>query len=109
MTYTVMPDHVHLVPEGERPDSNLETLVKSWNTQMGHLWRQSQARPLWQVGYYDHVLRSDESLLAVCRYVVLNPVRAGLVTDPHDYEFTGSTRYTIQQILEAADDWRPQW
>ena len=107
--YTLMPDHVHLVAEGERLDSNMETLVKSWNTQTGYAWRRLHVGPLWQVGYYDHVLRGDEPLLAVCRYVVLNPVRAGLVVNPEDYEFTGSSRYTIRQILEAADDWRPQW
>jgi REP element-mobilizing transposase RayT len=104
-----MPDHVHAVAEGERADSKLDTLVRSWNTQTGYAWRQSHDGPLWQVGYYDHVLRGHEPLLAVCRYVVLNPVRAGLVVSPEDYEFTGSTRYTIRQILEAADDWKPQW
>ena len=53
--------------------------------------------------------RDSEALLAVARYVVLNPVRAGLVKDPADYPLTGSTCYTIQQILEAADDWRPRY
>jgi REP element-mobilizing transposase RayT len=66
-------------------------------------------KPLWQPGYYDQVLHEGEPILGVARYVVMNPVRAGLVADPRDYEFTGSTLYTIEQILEAADDWRPLW
>ncbi len=104
-----MPDHVHYVAQGEREDSSLLTLVKSWNTQTGVAWRKRHRKALWQIGYYDHVLRDDESLLAVARYVVLNPVRAGLVENPGDYKLTGSSCYTIQQILEAADDWRPQY
>jgi putative transposase len=105
--YCLMPDHVHLLAEGEREDSRLETFVRSWNTQTGFAWRRRHGGPLWQVGYYDHVLRGDESVLAVARYVVLNPVRAGLVMAPEEWPWTGSTRHTIGQILEAADDWRP--
>ncbi len=104
-----MPDHVHLVAEGEREDSSLETFIRSWNTQMGYAWRRQHPGALWQTGYYDHVLRGGEPLLAVSRYVVLNPVRAGLVLMAEDWPWTGSTRYTIGQILEAAGDWRPTY
>ena len=35
--------------------------------------------PLWQRGYFDHVLRSEESYAEKWAYVRDNPVRAGLV------------------------------
>jgi len=105
--YCLMPDHVHLVAEGEHDNSRLETFVRSWNTRTGYAWRREHSEPLWQTGYYDRVLRGDEPVLAVSRYVVLNPVRAELVTLPEQWPWTGSTRYTIAQILEAAGDWRP--
>ncbi|MGH9200493.1 MAG: REP-associated tyrosine transposase [Vicinamibacterales bacterium] len=109
--YCLMPDHAHVVAVGEHDNSQLTTFIRSWNTQTGFAWRQmrlvDRPDPIWQPGYYDRVLREGEPILGVARYVVLNPVRAGLVSDPNDYEFTGSTQYTIQQILEAADDWRP--
>jgi REP element-mobilizing transposase RayT len=34
---------------------------------------------VWQRGFHDHAVRKDESLEDIARYVVLNPVRAGLV------------------------------
>lgn len=34
--------------------------------------------PIWQTGFYDHALRRDEDVREVARYVVANPVRAGL-------------------------------
>ena len=110
--YCLIPDHAHVVAVGQHDNSQLTTFIKSWNTQTGFAWRQAfrfvdRPEPLWQPGYHDHVLREGESILGVARYVVLNPVRSGIVADPTDYEFTGSTQYTIQQILEAADDWRP--
>ena len=40
---------------------------------------------LWQCGFHDHALRREEDLLGVARYVVANPVRAGLVARVGDY------------------------
>ena len=39
--------------------------------------------------------------LRVARYVLENPVRAGLVTRVQDYPFLGSDVYTVEQVLEA--------
>ncbi len=47
--------------------------------------------------------------LGVARYILLNPVRAGLVLKPEDYPLCGSGQYTIPQILVAAGDWKPTW
>jgi putative transposase len=45
--------------------------------------------PLWQRGFFDHVLRGDESYAQRCDYVRANPVRAGLVNDPDAWPFAG--------------------
>ena len=37
----------------------------------------------------------------MARYILENPVRAGLVARIQDYPFSGSKRYTLEQILEA--------
>ncbi len=95
-----MPDHVHLVVLGERDDSDLESFVKSWNTQTGFYWRQKTGGAPWQGGYRDDIPWSDASLILSARYVVMNPVRAGIVDHPEQYPFSGSTRYTIAEILE---------
>ena len=40
---------------------------------------------LWQRGYYDRAIRSDEDLPSIARYIVGNPIRAGLVTSVGQY------------------------
>ena len=40
---------------------------------------------LWQAGYHDHALRSDEDVREVALYVIANPRRAGLVDRFRDY------------------------
>jgi putative transposase len=43
------------------------------------------AGPLWQKGFHDHAVRGDEDMRALARYVVANPVRAGLVRSVREY------------------------
>jgi len=50
----------------------------------------------------------DDTRLVV-RYIVQNPVRAGLVTNARDYPWSGSSRYTIDELEEHAGDWKPEW
>lgn len=41
--------------------------------------------PFWQKGFHDHALRKEEDLTATARYIVANPLRAGLVQRVGDY------------------------
>lgn len=40
---------------------------------------------LWQKGFHDHALRKEEEILATARYIVANPLRAGLTRRIGDY------------------------
>jgi putative transposase len=84
-----MPDHLHLVVNpGCKGLSHAIRLLKGRLTPW---WRENgDGLPLWQGGYFDHRLRSDESFTDKCRYVMQNPVRAGLVQIDADWLWTGS-------------------
>jgi REP element-mobilizing transposase RayT len=43
------------------------------------------SNPVWQRGFHDHALRRDEDIVRVARYIVANPLRAGLVSRIGDY------------------------
>ena len=49
----------------------------------------TKKRPLWQPGFFDHVLRNDESYSQKREYVLKNPVRAGLVPRADDWPYQG--------------------
>jgi REP element-mobilizing transposase RayT len=40
---------------------------------------------LWQPAFFDHALRKEENIQQVARYIVANPLRAGLVENIEDY------------------------
>jgi REP element-mobilizing transposase RayT len=86
--FVVMPDHVHWVMQlGEGAElSQVLHFVKSVSA---HLLNKYLGRhgTLWQDGFHDHALRKEEDLEGVVRYVVENPVRAGLVDDFREYPY----------------------
>ena len=80
LAFVVMPDHLHwLMQLGEGIDlPQCMGGVKSISArQLG--------MPLWQKGFHDHAVRKEEDLPALARYVVANPVRAGLVKRVGEY------------------------
>ena len=95
--YCFMPDHLHLLV-GADADANLVRFVKNFKQSTGwwfhnrHLAGSLKASPtsLWHKSYHDHVVRSEEDLLQVAKYIVGNPVRAGLVESAQDHPFSGS-------------------
>ena len=88
LAYCFMPDHIHLVVEGRTDSADLQRFVKTWKQKTGFEYSKRTGNRLWQVGFFDHVLRSDESTERHVAYVLANPVRAGLAR-VGEYPFAG--------------------
>ncbi len=95
-----MPDHVHLLVEGEREDSDLKRFIRGAKQYSGFYLSRRRREMLWQRFGHERVLRDEEATRTVARYVIANPVRSGLVTVPEDYEFWGSLVYSREALLE---------
>ncbi|EWC38935.1 transposase [Pseudomonas stutzeri] len=85
LAWVIMPEHLHWL--FRLTDGALGELMRDVKSQSGRLVNQTAclSPPLWQAGYHDHAVRHDEDLLAMARYVVANPLRAGLVQRVGDY------------------------
>ena len=80
LAYVVMPDHLHwMLALGER--RSLSMVVRAVKAVTAH----ELGGSIWQKGFHDHALREEEDLAEVARYVVANPVRAGLVRREGNY------------------------
>lgn len=85
LAWVVMPDHLHwLIALG---DSSLDQLMRRVKTNSARVINRQRGitGALWQTGYHDRALRQEEDVQAVARYVVANPLRAGLVDRLGDY------------------------
>ena len=86
LAYVVMPDHLHWLLQ-LHPGHCLSSVVRCVKGRSANeINRRRDVRgPVWEVGFHDHALRREENLHDVARYVVCNPLRAGLVRRINDY------------------------
>ncbi|MHB9022031.1 MAG: REP-associated tyrosine transposase [Halothiobacillus sp.] len=78
--FVVMPDHLHWLFSLGEPH-NLPAVMR--------MLKAHTARELgggvWQAGFYDRAIRAEDDLKTIARYIVANPLRAGLVQRIGDY------------------------
>jgi REP-associated tyrosine transposase len=87
--YVIMPDHLHFFVR--RPDDfNLGRWVGGLKQSLAKgMSHGNSAVAVWQRGFFDHLLRSDESYGQKWNYVRENPVRAGLTTRAEEWPYAG--------------------
>jgi len=85
LAWVVMPDHIHWLIELR--STTLGSLMRRFKSRSSHALRKAwaSAAPIWQAGYHDRAVRHDEEVLKTARYIIANPLRAGLVTRVGDY------------------------
>jgi len=85
LAWVLMPDHLHWLIELRHV--TLKTLMRRFKSRSTVLVNKACGRQgrLWQQGFHDRALRREEDIQAVARYIVANPIRAGLVRKAGDY------------------------
>ena len=84
----LMPDHWHALIElgGNESLSKVVGRAKAVSAAAVNRHRGGDAA-VWQAGFHDRALRREESTVTAARYLIANPLRAGLVARPGDYSF----------------------
>jgi len=102
VVHCVMPDHAHLVIDGERDDSNCLTFIRLAKQYSAYYYKRAFGRRLWQRYGYEHFIRDDMERALTIRYVLANPIRAGLASDPREFHGLGSQKYTIAELMQMS-------
>ena len=85
--YCVMPDHIHLYLRLRDSGRHLSHIVGSIKAGIS---RGATRKIAWQRGYWYWAIRDSEAAAAFAQYVLINPVRAGLVADYREYSYIRS-------------------
>jgi putative transposase len=91
--YVLMTNHVHLLITAERPDGParlMQSLGRRYVQYINRAYRRSGS--LWEGRYKSSAVQAEAYLFTCMRYIELNPVRAGMVSDPAHYRWS-SYRY----------------
>ena len=94
LTFCLMTNHFHLVLRPEHARDLSAYMQRLMNHQIRHYLRRhgtSGTGHIYQGRFKSFPIEGEAHLLAVCRYVEANPVRAGLVDRAEDYRWSGLT------------------
>lgn len=112
-SYCLMDNHFHLLIE--TPEANLSDAMRRLNSNYAQKFNRLNGCDghVLQGRYKSILVEKDSYLLEVSRYIVLNPVRAGLVSDPAHWPWSSysqtvgyvecmsllTTDYTLAQFM----------
>ena len=97
-----MPDHVHQLVHGRTRTADGRKFIKSAKQYSGFYFKKTFQQRLWQRYGVDKVFRDDDDIRPALRYIIENPVEAGLVAKVEDYPFIGSHIYTRDELIRWA-------
>ncbi len=89
LSYCIMPDHYHLVIK-ILSDNILSKYINDIENSYTHFFNRKFNRkgPLWQSSFLSVLIKTNEQLLHVTRYVNINPTSSQLVDRPEDWQFS---------------------
>ncbi len=105
--YTFMPDHLHLIFEGVKDNSNLLKAMHMFKQKAGYWLKINKPGFKLQKDFYDRVHRQDVVLVLQMLYIAENPVRSGLVKEWQEFENTGSLSFDLNVEMQSADVLKP--
>jgi len=88
--YTIMPNHIHLVFDLLKDNKGISKImqsIKRISSRRSNLFLKREGK-FWQDESFDRLVRNDVELYFTIKYVLMNPVDAGLTKDWKDWEFS---------------------
>jgi len=88
LSWVLMPDHWHGLLQLQQTTTLADLMRQAKGSSARQINRQlGRTGPVWMPGFHDRALRKEADVLHAARYIVANPVRAGLVNRVGDYPY----------------------
>jgi REP element-mobilizing transposase RayT len=122
LSYVLLGSHYHALVR--IPDARLSKALQRLHTDYSrwHNRRHGRSAHLFRAHAMTREIGSDAQLVAACRYLALNPVEAGLVTDPLDWPWSSARAHAglerpriplaetdLRAALGDCADWRERY
>jgi len=90
VAYGFMEDHLHLVIRGTSDASDFRSTMKLLRQRTAIACRHARSQRLWQGGYHERVLRREDDVSSYVKYVVENPIVAGMSPERSRFPYVWS-------------------
>ena len=87
--WCIMPNHVHVMIKVE-DNSSLSHILHAWRSYTAHKGNEILGRKgdFWMDEYFDRYIRDEFHWSKVSSYIIMNPVKAGLVSTPEEWKWS---------------------
>jgi REP element-mobilizing transposase RayT len=89
--WVIMPNHVHLLITPSADPSEIMRNLKGRTARQANLLLNRAGQRFWQEESYDHLIRNEREFQRIERYIVENPVTAGLAHTPEEYPWSSAS------------------
>ena len=89
-SYCIMPNHVHVVLENNNQNKSFYRVMQSlkrYTARKSNEVLGISDKPFWHHESYDHIVRDERELERIIKYIIYNPVKAGLVNNIKDWKY----------------------
>jgi putative transposase len=102
LAYCFMPDHLHVLLQGESVKSDLLRFVQRFKQTTGYRFKHDSGDHLWQQSFHDRVLRLDKRRDDIAHYIFDNPLEAELPVESPAYQLRGGEFYQRLVVADGA-------
>jgi type I restriction enzyme R subunit/putative DNA methylase len=105
--YVVMPNHVHMLVFPKIDMSSAMKYLKGRTAALANRILGREGQRFWQAESFDHWCRSVAEMYKIRQYIVMNPVKAGLVKQPHNWPWGSVYRILAKkrgELLTGVED-----
>ncbi|MFH1783040.1 MAG: transposase [Candidatus Omnitrophota bacterium] len=101
--YCLMPTHIHLTLT-QLADKGISKFIGNILSSYSHYFNLKHNRkgPLWEGRFKGGLVKTDEQLLHLTRYIHLNPVSAYLVDKPGDWKYSSYKEYISKEHCKSS-------
>jgi putative transposase len=89
----ILPEHFHLIINPA--NSNISTILQriKLSFSMNYRKRHHRRGRIWQIRFWDHIIRNERDYWSHLTYIHLNPVKHGLAINPFDYPHSSIEKF----------------
>ena len=91
--YVVMANHIHVLLKPKNHDTSISTItknVKGYSSREANRLLERTGQRFWQDESFDHWSRNPSEFARIVKYIENNPVKAGLVNEPEQWEWSSA-------------------
>lgn len=92
LSFVIMPEHLHMIVVSRSKNiSQIMKSIKGYSARLINAYIQNRGS-IWQEGFYDYILDTQDKLLTKLEYIQNNPVKEGLAREPELYFYSSASR-----------------